>query len=89
MQSRKKLSTTIGPRSFAYLHDMVKAGRAQSVGEAVDKAVDIARRLEQRAALERQTAAYFNRLPSKTAAEEQELEDALSAVAQEFDFDEP
>jgi hypothetical protein len=68
---------------------MVKAGRAESVGEAVDKAVEMARRLDNRATLERQTAAYFKGLTSKAAAEETDLEDALSAVSQEMDFDRP
>jgi len=86
---RKKLSTTIGASSHAYLHNMVKAGRAESVGEAVDKAVEIARRLDNRATLERQTAAYFQGLSSKAAGEETELEDALSAASQEMDFDQP
>lgn len=83
---RKKLSTTIGASSYAYLHNMVKTGRAESVGEAVDKAVEIARRLDNRATLERQTAAYFKGLSSKAAAEETDLEDALSAASQELDF---
>ena len=86
---RKKLSTTIGANSYAYLRNMVKAGRADSVGEAVDRAVAVARRLENRAALERQTAAYFQGLTPKAAAEEADLEDALSAASVEMDFDQP
>ena len=86
---RKKLSTTIGASNYAYLHSMVKAGRAESVGQAVDKAVEIARKLDNRATLERQTAAYFKGLTSKAAAEETDLEDVLSAVSQEMDFDQP
>src|SRR6266446_4602468 len=89
MQQRKKLSTTIGASNYAYLHDMVKAGRAESVGEAVDKTVEMARRLDNRATLERQTAAYFKGLTSRAAAEETDLEDALSAESQEIDFDQP
>ena len=89
MLRRKKLSTTIGASNYAYLHDMVKAGRAESVGEAVDKAVRIARRLDDRTTLERQTAAYFKGLTSKAATEEADLEDALSAASQEMDFDQP
>jgi hypothetical protein len=89
MVSRKKISTTIGASSYAYLHRMVKAGRAESVGEAVDQAVEIARRIENRALLDRQTAAYFKGLPPRAAKEETDLEDALSAAAQELDFDQP
>ena len=84
MPLRKKLSTTIGANNI-----MVKAGWAESVGEAVDKAVEMARRLDDRATLERQTAAYFKGLTSKAAAEETDLEDALRALSQEMDFDQP
>ena len=89
MLQRKKLSTTIGASNYAYLHSMVKAGRAESVGEAVVKAVEMARRLDNRATLERQTTAYFNGLNSKAAAEEADLDDALSTASQELDFDQP
>lgn len=89
MQQRKKLSTTIGARNYAYLHGMVKAGKAESVGEAVDQAVEIARRLNNRAALERQTAAYFKGLPPKAAREEADIEDALCEASREMDFDQP
>jgi hypothetical protein len=86
---RKKLSTTIGARNYAYLRGMVKAGRAGSVGEAVDKTVEVARRLDNRATLERQTAAYFKGLTAGAASEEADLEDALNAASQEINFDQP
>jgi hypothetical protein len=86
---RKKLSTTIGASNYAYLRNMVKAGRAESVGGAVDRAVELARRLEDRATLERQTAAYFKGLSPKAAAEEADLEEAMSTASQEMDFDQP
>lgn len=89
MVQRKKLSTTIGASNYAYLHSLLKAGRAGSVGEAVDRTVEIARRLEDRATLERQTAAYFKGLTSKAAAEEADLEDCLSTASQEMNFDQP
>ena len=89
MLARKKLSTTIGAKNYDYLKKMVKTGKAESVGEAVDTAVALARRLENRATLERQTARYFSGLSAKAAAEEAELEDALSAVTQELDLDQP
>ena len=87
MLHRKKLSTTIGASNYAYLRNMVKAGKAESVGEAVDKAVEVARRLDNRADLERRTAAYFKGLTARASAEEAGLEDALSAASQEMDFD--
>ena len=89
MPQRKKLSTTVGAGSYAYLHNMVRAGRAESVGDAVDRAVEMARRLDDRAVLAHQTAAYFKGLPPKAVAEEADLEDALSAAAEEMDFDQP
>jgi hypothetical protein len=49
----------------------------------------IARRLNNRATLERQTAAYFKGLTSKAAAEETDLEDCLSAASREMDSDQP
>jgi hypothetical protein len=44
---------------------------------------------DKRATLEPQTSAYFNGLTSSAAAEETDLEDALSAASQEMDFDQP
>jgi hypothetical protein len=69
MARRKKLSTTVGADSYAYLHKMVKEGKAESVGEAVDKAVEITRRRDNRATLERETAAYFKTLTAEAATE--------------------
>jgi hypothetical protein len=46
-------------------------------------------RLDKRATLERQAAAYFKGLPSKAGAEETDLEDAMSAASQEMDFEQP
>jgi hypothetical protein len=68
---------------------MVKTGRAESVGEAVDKAVEIARRLNDRATLERQTAAYFEGRSRRALTEDAELEDAVSAASEEANLDQP
>jgi hypothetical protein len=89
MAQRKKLSTTIGPENFSYLHRLVKSGQAASVGEAVDQTVEIARRLNRRAKLERDTAAYFAQMTPDAAAEENALANALSEAAMEIDFDQP
>ena len=89
MQQRKKLSTTIGAKSYSYLRNMVESGRAESVGEAVDRAVEMARRVENRATLDRKTAAYLKRLTPQAALEETALEEALSGSSQEMDFDRP
>jgi hypothetical protein len=88
MPHRQKLSTTIGPDNYAYLRRLVKLGKAASVGEAVDRAVELARRADNRARLERATAEYFNGLHDAAAAEEGVLEAALSDATVGIDFDE-
>ena len=55
--------------------------------KAADRAVEMARRLDDRATLGRQNAAYFKGLTSQAAAEETHLGDALSAATEEMDFD--
>jgi hypothetical protein len=86
MSQRLKLSTTIGQKNFAYLTSLVKSGKAESVGQAVDLAVEASRRLDRRAALERATAAYFKGLSPDAAKEEADLENALSAASEEIAF---
>jgi Arc/MetJ-type ribon-helix-helix transcriptional regulator len=88
MVQRRKLSTTIGASNYAYLQTMVKSGKAESVDDAVDRAVELARRVDNRTRLERQTAVYFAGRSADNAAEEGEIENALSAASQEMDFDE-
>jgi hypothetical protein len=83
---RHKLSTTISKDTHTYLETLVETGRASSMAEAVDLVVARARRSENRARLERDTAAYFERLPEKEAAEESRLEADLGQVADEVDF---
>lgn len=78
-----------GKQDNAYLHALAKAGRAESEGKAVDKMIEMTLRAEDRASLERQTAAYFRALTSQAAAEEVDLEDVLGATSQEIDFDRP
>ena len=86
---RRKLSTTIAEDNYAYLSRLVKSRAAASMGDAVDHAVEIAQRLDNRARLERATAAYFANLSPKAAADEAAMEAALSAAAMEIDFDQP
>ncbi len=47
----------------------------------MDKAVGLACRLDNRARLEHQTAGYFKGLTSQAAADETDLEEALSPLA--------
>jgi hypothetical protein len=68
---------------------MVKTGQADSVDQAVDRAVELARRVDDRARLENRTAAYFEGRSAGAVAEERELENALSDAAQETDFGQP
>ncbi len=85
--NRHKLSTTVSRDTQAYLETLVESGRAASIAEAVDLAVARARRMENRAMLERDTAAYFERFTAKAAAEETRLGTALGGVVDEVDFD--
>jgi hypothetical protein len=56
------------------------------MAEAVDMAVEPAREAERRAKLERDTAAYFDGMPSAVAAEEAELGAALGDLIDGVDF---
>jgi hypothetical protein len=84
---RHKLSTTVSRDTHEYLEALVESGRAATIAEAVDLAVLRVRRTERRAMLERDTAAYFEGLPGKSASEESRLEDALGLIADEVHFD--
>lgn len=86
--SRQKLSTTVSADTHRYLEHLVKTGRAGTIAEAVDWVVRRARRAENRARLERDTAAYFANLPAHVAKEEARLEAALSQSVDEVRFDE-
>ena len=82
---RQKLSTTVSTEAYDYLRALVESGAAASLAEAVDHAIEQARRAENRVRLARDTAAYFERLPSKAAREEARLEKVLGRLADEVD----
>lgn len=84
---RQKLSTTVSVETHNYLQSLVEGGQAESIAEAVDRAVETARLAEQRARLERDTAAYFENLSEQAAAEERELGEALGQAVHEIDFE--
>ncbi len=86
-KNRYKLSTTVSPETRDYLTALVKRGKAGSLAEAVDFAVRRARRAENRARLERDTAAYFAALSSKAAREEKQLGETLGEMADEVDLE--
>lgn len=86
--TRQKLSTTVSRDTHQYLEHLVKKGRAGTIAEAVDLVVRRAQRAENRARLERDTAAYFAGLPANVSDEEARLEAALSQSVDEVCFDE-
>jgi hypothetical protein len=86
-QSRAKLSTTLAPENYRYLAQMVKSGKAASLAEAVDEAVESLRRIENRRRLAQATAAYFESLSDEAMAEENSLSQSLSDAAKNIDFD--
>ncbi len=84
---RKKVSTTVDKDTYAYLESLVRSGRAASLAAAVDWIVRQVRQAENRARLEADTAAYFQRLSPKAARNERRLEKALGDLVDEIDFD--
>ncbi|MGH9863424.1 MAG: hypothetical protein ACRD35_08380 [Candidatus Acidiferrales bacterium] len=84
---RQKLSTTISPDSHAFLEYMVKTGRAATMAEAVDWIVEKARQAENRARLERDTAAYFAGLSRRAARDEARLGKTLGQAVDEVNFE--
>ncbi len=85
--NRVKLSTTVAAENLAYLGALVSAGRTGSIAEAVDLAIARFRREENRARLDRATAAYFEGLPEEALAEERGLAHRLNASICGLDFD--
>lgn len=85
---RQKISTTISPRSFDYLHRRINEGKAHNLAEALDLAIEQLLVYENRERLARDTAAYFANMTEEEAAEEQRLEAAISQSAVGINFDE-
>ncbi|MGA2905850.1 MAG: hypothetical protein ABSD98_18650 [Candidatus Korobacteraceae bacterium] len=86
-QKRTKLSTTVAAENFAFLQALVNSGRTDSIAEAVDLAIARLRRAENRAGLERATAAYFDGLAPEAQAEEQRIARQLYLSAGGLDLD--
>jgi hypothetical protein len=86
-QHRCKLSTTVSRQTYGFLNELVEVGRAASLAEAVDIAVQPARQAESRAKLERDTAAYFDGMSPAVAAQEAQLGAALNDLIDEVDLD--
>jgi Arc/MetJ-type ribon-helix-helix transcriptional regulator len=82
---RQKISTTISPAALSYLERLIEKGEVQNLAEAIDLAIDRLLVFENRERLENDTAAYFENLSQKDAAEERSLEQAISQSAAEID----
>jgi hypothetical protein len=86
--ARKKISTTIAAENAAFLNAMLKRGKADSLAEAVDHVIALARQAEARERLEAATEKYFNSLSEEDAAEENRLGAALAYESSKVNFDE-
>jgi hypothetical protein len=87
MARRVKLSTTIAKETMGFLQAKVNAGEAQSVADALDRAVARVRRLENRRRLAAATAAYYNDLNHDELGAERALERDVAMAASEVDVD--
>jgi hypothetical protein len=86
--ARKKISTTIAAENAAFLNAMLKRGKADSLAEAVDHVIALARQAEARERLEAATEKYFNSLSEEDAADENRLGAALAYESSKVNFDE-
>jgi hypothetical protein len=77
--ARKKVSTTISPESYAFLRGLIRSGKAENLAQALDLVLDEIRRADNRARLERATAAYYDNLTAEEIQEENELGRIISA----------
>jgi len=84
---RQKISTTIAPENQAFLHSLIRRGKASNLAEAMDRALTVARRAEARKRLEDAATAYYTSLSGKALKEEQKLERAVGYAASQVDFD--
>jgi Arc/MetJ-type ribon-helix-helix transcriptional regulator len=84
---RAKLSTTVDSANFQYLETLVRTGEAHSLADAVDRAVRLLRKTENRKRLERDTDAYFSGITEDVLREENALAESLSTAAKGIDYD--
>jgi len=85
--NRRKISTTVSPKTLSYLRTIINEGEANTLAEAIDALVERARAAENRARLERDTAAYFEGLSPEALEEESTLGAALAHSARGLDVD--
>lgn len=86
--SRQKISTTIAPENAAFLRSMLKRGEADTLAEAIDSVIAVARQAEARERLEAATEAYFLSLSTQDREEENRLGRALAHETGQVNFDE-
>ena len=87
MPRRKKLSTTISPEGYAFLRSLIRSGRAESLAQAVDLALEEVRQIENRRKLEQATAEYYANASQEAIDEENNLATSFAAGAGEIDID--
>ena len=85
--SRQKISTTISPDSLAYLGSLIEKGKARTLADAIDLAIEQLLEYENRERLATDTAAYFANMTDQEAAEERRLESLLSQSNVGIDFE--
>jgi Arc/MetJ-type ribon-helix-helix transcriptional regulator len=84
---RSKLSTTIAAENYRFLTSLVKSGKAGSLAEAVDEAVENLRKTENRRRLAQATAEYFDALSPQELTDERSLAASMHEMAKQIDFD--
>jgi len=85
--ARSKLSTTVAAENYQFLVALVEKGKAASLAEAVDEAVEQLRRSENRRQLAKATSEYFDSLSPEELSEETSLATSLHKTAEALDFD--
>jgi hypothetical protein len=85
--TRQKISTTIAPKTLAYLEKLIAKREAYTLAEAIDLLVERVQAAENRERLEHDTAAYFEQLSPEAAEEEAGLGSALPGSARKLDVE--
>lgn len=85
--TRQKISTTISAQSLAYLDELIQKGKARTLAEAIDLAIEQLLVYENRERLAADTAAYYDNMTEVEAEEERRLESAVSQSSAGIDFD--
>jgi len=86
--TRKKISTTIGPENYAFVQNLITSRKAQNLAEALDLVLEEARRLDNRARLEKSYEEHYSGAYPEAVAEENEIAAAFSRSAHEIRIDE-